>query len=81
MQQINTSPITLFAQSLRAAELSNQKEVKLTIQQARLLNITLTEMLQKISQDYERLFYELKTSETTEVITVQMDGGSLIDPK
>jgi hypothetical protein len=73
--QINLTPITQFAQSLRAAELSQSKEVKLTIQQARLLNLALTELLDKVSQDYETLFNSLKNNPSTEVITVSMDGG------
>ena len=37
--QINLTPITQFAQALRAAELSQAKEVKISIQQARLMNL------------------------------------------
>lgn len=73
--QINTTPITQFSQLLRAAELSQQKEVKLTIQQARLLNLTLVEVLDKLHQDYETLFNQLKSNTTNEIVSVSMDGG------
>ena len=73
--QINLSPITQFVQAVRSAELSQAKEVKLSIQQARLLNLALTELLEKLSRDYETLFNELKSSSDTEVISVTMDGG------
>jgi hypothetical protein len=73
--QINLSPITQFVQSLRAAELSQAKEVKLPIQQARLLSLALSEIQQKLLQDQETLFNQLKSSTETEVITVNMDGG------
>lgn len=79
--QINTTPITQFAQLLRATELSQQKELKLPIQQARLLNVTLVELLDKINQDYEELFKSLHSNEnivqenTDDVINIQMDGG------
>jgi TorA maturation chaperone TorD len=73
--QINTTPLTQFAQILRAAELSQSKEVKMPIQQARLLNLALTEIQDKLLQDYTALFLELKSSSETEVIQVSMDGG------
>jgi hypothetical protein len=73
--QINLSPLTQFVQSLRAAELSQAKEVKLPIQQARLLSLALSEIQQKLLQDQETLFNQLKSSAETDVITVNMDGG------
>jgi hypothetical protein len=60
---------------LRAAELSQAKEVKLPIQQARLLSLALSEIQQQLLQDHETLFNQLKSSTGTEVITVNMDGG------
>ena len=74
--QINTTPITQFAQLLRATELSQQKEVKIPIQQARLLNLALVEILDQLNQDYNSLFESLKTKSDNEVITVQFDGGT-----
>ena len=73
--QINLTPISQFAQMLRAAELAQSREVKLTIQQARLLNLALLEIQDKLLQDYETLFNKLKTSSETEVVSVTMDGG------
>jgi len=79
--QINTNPLIQFTQILKAAELSQQKEVKLSIQQARLLNIALTEVLNKITQDYEALFNQLKQSVNNDVVTVSMVGGGFSDKK
>jgi len=79
--QINLSPVTQFIQLLRAAELGQQKEVKLSIQQARLLNLALTEMLDKINKDFETMLNEFKKSSDTEVISVSMDGGEFGDSK
>ena len=73
--QINLTPITQFTQAVRAAELSQQREVKITIQQARLLSLALMEMQDKLLQDYETLFNALKQSSATEVVSIQMDGG------
>ena len=73
--QINLTPITQFIQQLRAAELSQAKEVKLPIAQARMLNLALAEIMDKMNQDYETMFNEIKNSAATEIIEVSMDGG------
>jgi hypothetical protein len=72
---INTTPLTNFAQLLKAAELSRQQDVKIPIQQARLLNIALVEVLDKLNQDYESMYNALKSNTDTEVVSVSMDGG------
>jgi len=79
--QINLSPITQFVQTLRSAELAQHREIKLTIQQARLLHLALTEVLDKVNQDYESLYNDLKRSVDSDVITVAMDGGGFSEPK
>jgi hypothetical protein len=76
---INTTPLTQFTQLLRAAELSQQKEVKMSIQQARLLNLALAEIMDKMLQDYESMFNELKQSTNSDVVSVQLDGGGFSD--
>jgi hypothetical protein len=73
--QINLAPITQFVQTLRAAELGQQKEVKIPIQQARLLNLVLTEMQQKLLQDYESLYSNLKNNSSNDVVQINLDGG------
>jgi hypothetical protein len=73
--QINLTPITQFIQSVRAAELSQSKEVKLPLQQARLLSLALSEIQDKLIQDYESLYIKLKESTNTEVVSIQLDGG------
>lgn len=78
---INTSPISQFAQLLRATELAQQKEVKIPIQQARLLNLALTELLDQINRDYSELLDALKQQQGSEVITVNLDGGFFGDQK
>ena len=45
--QINTSPITQFIQQVRSAELNQAKEIKMSMQQARLLNLALAEIMDK----------------------------------
>jgi hypothetical protein len=72
---INTTPITQLIQLIKAAEISQSKEIKITIQQARLLNLALSEILIKMNQDYESMYNALKASVNQEVITVELDGG------
>jgi ferredoxin-fold anticodon binding domain-containing protein len=79
--QINLTPITQFAQIVKSAESTQSKEVKLSIQQARALNLTLLEMLDKLNQDYESLFNLLKKASDPEVISIQLDGGGFEQPK
>ena len=77
--QINLTPIAQFSQALRAAELGQLREFKMTIQQARLLNLALLEIQDKLLQDYKSLFNTLKNSTNTEVIQMSMDGGGFSD--
>lgn len=77
--QINTMPLSQFAQLLRAAELSQSKEIKMPIGQARLLNLALLELLEKSTRDYETMFNQLKQSSNSDVVSVTMDGGGFED--
>jgi len=79
--QINTTPITQFIQQIRSAELSQTKTVSIDIQKARLLALSLAELLDKVNQDYETMYSALKRSVDTEVINVTMDGGGFEDQK
>jgi hypothetical protein len=78
---INTSPIAQFTHAVRAAELGQQKEVKLSIQQARLLSLTLIEVLDKLNRDLETVYNAVKNNSATEVGRVHMDGGGFEEPK
>lgn len=73
--QINLTPLTQFVQQLRVAEQTQSRELKMSIQQARALSLVLLEMQEKLLQDYETMFNELKRSLDTDVISVSMDGG------
>lgn len=79
--QINTTPITQFVHQIRASELSQSKTVSIDIQKARLLALSLAELLDKVNQDYETMYSALKRSVDTEVINVAMDGGGFEDRK
>ena len=53
----------------------------MSIQQARMLVLALTEVQDKLLQDYETMFNQLKNSVDTEVVNVSMDGGGFEDSK
>lgn len=78
---INLTAITQFVQSVRSAEQTQSREVKMSIQQARMLILTLAEVQDKLLQDYETMFNQLKNSVDTEVVNVSMDGGGFEEPK
>lgn len=73
--QINTTSISQFAQIVRAAELNQSKEIRIPIAQARIINLALIELLEKVNRDYESMFNQLKQTGNTEVVSVTMDGG------
>lgn len=79
--QINLTPITSFIQQVRGAELTNARTVSIDIAKARLLVLALTEVQDKLLQDYETMFTQLKNSVDTDVVTVSMDGGGFEEPK
>lgn len=72
---INTLPIQQFIQQVKAAELGNHREIKLDIKTAKVLAFSIAELSSRLVQDYETLIQSIKTSNTTESITVKMDGG------
>lgn len=78
--QINLTPVTQFIQSVRSAEQTQSREVKMTLQQARMLVLALAEVQDKLLQDYESMFNQLKNSIDTEVVSVSMDGGGFEEP-
>jgi hypothetical protein len=79
--QINLTPITQFIQQIRSAELSQSKSVSIDIQKARLLLLALSELQDKLLQDYETMFNQLKRSLEPDVVDVSMDGGGFEELK
>ena len=71
---INTIPIQQFIQQVKAADLSQQREVKLDIKNAKALAYCLGEVSAKLLEDYDTVFRRLESS-TGAAVTVQMDGG------
>jgi len=70
---LNTAPIQQFIQQVKNADLSNSKEVKLSITQAKNLAYTLGIAMARLEGDLERFVKEITNDGTVEV---QLDGGS-----
>jgi len=72
--QINTYPLVSLIQQIKAAELGQQKEIKIDIKTAKQVAFTLAEILAKVNQDYDTLLKNLQKTKG-ESVTVQFDGG------
>lgn len=72
---INTIAIQQFIQQVKIADASQQKEIRLDMKQAKNISFALTEVLAKLTQDYEVLLQELLKAGGNDTITVAMDGG------
>jgi hypothetical protein len=71
---INTIPIQQFIQQVKAADLTQQREIKMDIKTAKALAYCLGEVSAKLLEDYDIVFKRLESS-TGAAVTVQMDGG------
>jgi hypothetical protein len=72
---INTNSIQQFISQVKSADASNQREVRLEIQNARRLALTLGEVMAKLNGNLEELLIK-QVSREDEVIQVSLDGGS-----
>jgi hypothetical protein len=70
---LNTAPVQQFIQQVKNADLSNSKEVKLSITQAKNLAYTLGIVMSRLEGDLERYVKENSSGGTVEV---QLDGGT-----
>lgn len=75
-QTNNHLTIQHFIQLVKTAELSQQREVKISIQQARLLNLALVDILNQLNQDKTQIINEIRDYFENQSITITMDGGS-----
>lgn len=71
---INTIPIQQFIQQVKAADLSQQRDIKIDIKTAKALAYCLGEVSAKLLEDYDQVVKRLESS-TGGTVTVQMDGG------
>ena len=77
---LNTIPLQQFIQQVKAAELAQQKEVKLDMKSAKLLALAIGEVSARLIEDYDALLFKIKESKSTDSdISIRMDGGGFSD--
>ena len=69
-----TAPIQNFINTVKGADASQAKEVKLTMEQAKGLAFTLGIVMARLQGDMEKFVKENASKE--EAVEVQMDGGN-----
>ena len=74
-EPLNTAPIQQFISQVKSADAGNQREIKLDIQNAKRLALTLGEVMARLNGDLEALLAKNSTGQD-EVIQITMDGGS-----
>lgn len=72
---INTVPLQQFIQQVKAAELANQKELRIDIKSAKLLALAIAEISAKLIEDMDELMSRLQQTNNGD-ITIRMDGGN-----
>jgi len=74
VEPLNTNPIQQFIQQVKSADASNQREIKLNVDQAKRLAFTLGEVMARLNGDLEQILAR-KNSGADDVISINMDGG------
>ena len=69
-EPINTMPIQQFISSVKSADASKQREIKMPIDNAKRLAFVLGEVMSRLNGDLEELL--LRKSEQEEIVTVQL---------
>lgn len=74
-EPLNTAPIQQFISQVKSADMSNAREVKLDIQNAKRLAFTLGEVMARLNGNLEEIIIKQASGED-QVIEVRMDGGT-----
>lgn len=72
-EKLNTAVLTQFINTVKGADLSGKRDVRLDIEMARNVAYTIGLAMTKLANDYEQV---LANAKTDEVIEVKLDGGS-----
>ena len=74
-EPLNTAPIQQFIAQVKSADLSNAREIKLDIQNAKRLAFTLGEVMSRLNGDLEKILAK-QSSDEDQVIQINMDAGN-----
>jgi hypothetical protein len=76
-EPLNTLPIQQLIQMVKIAEQSRAKEVRLDITQAKILALTLGEVMARLHGDLEKIIdAKINKLNTDQVIEINMDSGA-----
>ena len=78
-EPINTVIFEKFFQQVKVAEQSNQKEIRLSLADAKNLALTLGQVNSRLLGDMERFLADNTAKAQNEVVEVEMDGGGFKD--
>lgn len=76
MNELNTTPLQQFIQQVKAADMSQQREIKMDIKTAKALVYCLGELNTRLVEKYDRFF---NTIHTTIQSSIEMDGGGFAE--
>ena len=76
LDPINTFPVQQFIQTVKSADASRAKDVRLDIENAKRLAFTLGEVMSRLNGDMELFIKEHVQNIDNEPVEVQLDGGS-----
>jgi|TARA_A200000159_G_scaffold161_1_gene180 hypothetical protein len=76
LDPINTFPIQQFIQTVKSADASRAKEVRIDIENAKRLAFTLGEVMSRLNGDMEQFIKEHVQNIDNEPVEVQLDGGA-----
>ena len=73
---LNTIALQQFIQQVRNADSSKQKEIRITIDQAKKLAFTLSEVMIRVEGDLEELLFNSRQEHGSDAISITVDGGN-----
>lgn len=75
MNEINTIPIQQFIQLVKAADLSQQREIKMDIKTAKTLMYCISEINNLLINDFTAIM-NTGNSTSNDSVSINMDGGN-----
>jgi len=76
LDPVNTFPVQQFIQTVKSADASRAKDVRIDIDTAKRLAFTLGEVMSRLNGDMEQFIKEHVQTLNNEPVEVQLDGGT-----
>lgn len=75
-ERINTVPIENFIKQVKNADANREKEIRMTLQQAKNISFTLGLILARLNGRLEELLVTKQDATSEQAIKITMDGGN-----